>query len=688
MHTKMRNVAGISQTDAQKSSDMFAKCRYMDEITGGRGIIFATGTPVSNSMVELYTMMRYLQYDMLEQGFTDSTGKTHSLKHFDNWAATFGEQVTAVELKPEGTGFRAKTRFARFYNLPELMNLWKETADIQTADMLKLPVPEAEYITIQTEPSEAQKQMVQALAERAEKIRKEKIDPSVDNMLKITSDGRKLALDQRILNPLLPDDPGSKVNACVDNVFKIWEESTPTKGAQLIFSDLSTPKGKAEKKKEKSGKEEENGETNENEEDLETDMLESSVYEDIKKKLIAKGIPEKEIAFIHDAHTETQKAELFAKVRNGQVRVLLGSTQKMGAGTNVQRRLVASHDLDCPWRPADLEQRAGRIIRRGNDNKKVKIFRYVTKGTFDAYTWGLVESKQKFIGQIMTSKSPARSIEDVDATALSYAEVKMLATGDPRIKEKMDLDIQVTKLKMLKANHTGQQYEMQDKVRAYYPNKMKETQLFIDCLSADLPTLQAHPAKEDAFSMTIFGKVYTDRKDAGDVIIKACKTMTDPDKPVELGEYRGFPMRLCFDGGKYKVTMKQHLTYTAELSGDSVIGNITRINNALEKIPQNLENHKRNLVTLQKELESAQEEAARPFPQEEELAQKSARLTELNTALDNEEKKGAEEPAREEDGEPEQAADKPSILKTLREYDRPAPAPVGEPRAQRQEVAL
>ena len=688
MHTKMRNVAGISQTDAQKSSDMFAKCRYMDEITGGRGIIFATGTPVSNSMVELYTMMRYLQYDMLEQGFIDSTGKTHSLKHFDNWAATFGEQVTAVELKPEGTGFRAKTRFARFYNLPELMNLWKEAADIQTADMLKLPVPEAEYITIQTEPSEAQKQMVQALAERAEKIRKEKIDPSIDNMLKITSDGRKLALDQRILNPLLPDDPGSKVNACVDNVFKIWEESTSTKGAQLIFSDLSTPKGKAEKKKTKPGKEEENGEASENEEDLETDMLESSVYEDIKKKLIAKGIPEKEIAFIHDAHTETQKAELFAKVRNGQVRVLLGSTQKMGAGTNVQRRLVASHDLDCPWRPADLEQRAGRIIRRGNDNKKVKIFRYVTKGTFDAYTWGLVESKQKFIGQIMTSKSPARSIEDVDATALSYAEVKMLATGDPRIKEKMDLDIQVTKLKMLKANHTGQQYEMQDKVRAYYPNKMKETQLFIDCLSADLPTLQAHPAREDAFSMTLFGKVYTDRKDAGEEIIKACKAMTDPDKPVELGEYRGFPMRLCFDGGKYKVTMKQHLTYTAELSGDSVIGNITRINNALEKIPQNLENHKRNLVTLQKELESAQEEAARPFPQEEELAQKSARLTELNTALDNEEKKGAEEPAREEDSEPEQTADKPSILKTLREYERPTPVPVGVQRGDRQEEAL
>ncbi|WP_331477036.1 helicase-related protein [Blautia sp.] len=691
MHTKMRNVAGISQTRAQKSSDMFAKCRYMDEITGGRGVVFATGTPVSNSMVELYTMMRYLQYNMLEQGYQDSTGKTRSLKHFDNWAATFGEQVTAVELKPEGTGFRLKTRFARFYNLPELMNLWKEAADIQTADMLKLPVPEAEYITIQTEPSEAQKKMVQGLAERAEKIRKEKIDPSIDNMLKITSDGRKLALDQRIMNPLLPDDPGSKVNACVENVFQIWRESTPSKGTQLIFSDLSTPKGRADQKKE-TEKEAEGPDDGKEPETGEETVMEASVYEDIRKKLIAKGIPAEEIAFIHDANTENQKAELFAKVRSGQVRVLLGSTQKMGAGTNVQTKLIASHDLDCPWRPADLEQRAGRIVRRGNENSHVKIFRYVTKGTFDAYTWGLVESKQKFIGQIMTSKSPARSIEDVDATALSYAEVKMLATGDQRIKEKMDLDIQVTKLKMLKSNHTAQQYEMQDKVRGYYPNKIKETELLIDCLKADLPLLEAHPVKEDAFTMEVMGTVYTDRKEAGQAIVAACRLMEDPDKDVELGSYRGFPMKLSFDGTKFKVTMKQYLTHTAELSSD-VVGNITRINNALEKIPQSLKNHQENLERLHTELESAKEEAERPFPQEEELAEKSARLAELNTVLDNEEKgRGAgqetpeEEPGREESETPERAAGKPSILKSLKEYERPAPVISGREKSQEREV--
>lgn len=634
-------------------------------------------------MVELYTMMRYLQYSMLEEGYRDSTGKVRSLKHFDNWAATFGEQVTAVELKPEGTGFRLKTRFARFYNLPELMNRWKEAADIQTADMLKLPVPEAEYITIQTEPSEAQKAMVQSLAERAEKIRKEKIDPREDNMLKITSDGRKLALDQRIMNPLLADDPGSKVNACVDNVFKIWRESTPTKGTQLIFSDLSTPKGRAEPKKEetKEGAEAE-GEAAATEEET---IMEASVYEDIRKKLIAKGIPPHEIAFIHDANTEAQKAELFAKVRNGQVRVLLGSTQKMGAGTNVQTKLVASHDLDCPWRPADLEQRAGRIVRRGNENEKVRIFRYVTKGTFDAYTWGLVESKQKFIGQIMTSKSPARSIEDVDATALSYAEVKMLATGDTRIKEKMDLDIQVTKLKMLKSNHQAQQYEMQDKVRGYYPNKIKETQLYIDCLNADLPVLEAHPAKEDAFSMTVMGTVYTERKEAGKAIVAACRLMDDPGKEIELGEYRGFPMKLCFDGAKFKVTMKQHLTHTAELS-DDVVGNITRINNALEKIPQSLERHRENMARLHKELESAKEEAERPFAQEAELLEKSARLAELNTVLDNEEKGRGGEPAREPEEDDGREGGKPSILKSLKEYERPAPAAYGAGRGQEREA--
>jgi len=606
-------------------------------------VVFATGTPVSNSMVELYTMMRYLQYDMLEEGYRDSTGKVRSLKHFDNWAATFGEQVTAVELKPEGTGFRLKTRFARFYNLPELMNRWKEAADIQMADMLNLPVPEAEYITIQTEPSEAQKAMVQSLADRAEKIRKERIDPRIDNMLKITSDGRKLALDQRIMNPLLPDDPGSKVNACVENVFNIWQESAQTKGTQLIFSDLSTPKGRAEPKKEETTEGAEGAETEgEDTATQEETLMEASVYEDIRKKLIAKGIPPQEIAFIHDANTETQKAELFAKVRNGQVRVLLGSTQKMGAGTNVQTRLIASHDLDCPWRPADLEQRAGRIVRRGNENKKVRIFRYVTKGTFDAYTWGLVESKQKFIGQIMTSKSPARSIEDVDATALSYAEVKMLATGDVRIKEKMDLDIQVTRLKMLKSNHQAQQYDMQDRVRGYYPQKIKETQLYIDCLNADLPILEAHPVREDVFSMTVMGSVYTERKEAGMAIVAACRLMDDPGKEIELGEYRGFPMKLCFDGGKFKVTMKRHLTYTAELS-DDVAGNVTRINNAMEKISQSLERHKENMERLHRELKSAKEEAERPFPQEAELAKKVARLAELNRQLEHDDKENESE---------------------------------------------
>ena len=787
LQTKMRNIAGISQSDAQKSSDMFAKCRYLDEITGGKGIIFATGTPISNSVVELYTMMRYLQYGMLEQGLKDSTGQTRSLLHFDNWAATFGEQVTAVELKPEGTGFRLKTRFSRFYNLPELMNLWKEAADIQTAEMLNLPVPEAEYVTIQTEPSAAQKEMVKGLAERAEKIRNEKLDPAIDNMLKVTSDGRKLALDQRIMNPLLPDDPGSKVNACVENVFRIWQETADKRGAQLIFSDLSTPKGKTAAKKDGPEQETEDrgagrkesrfrgkedrstdqekmrpygnaavGRNTEGtaEEDREEsvpqggavvaagtsmtgendiagdaaamegepsdlsaveDRMEASVYEDIRKKLIARGVPAEEVAFIHSANTETQKAELFAKVRDGRVRILLGSTQKMGAGTNVQTRLVASHDLDCPWRPADLEQRAGRIIRRGNENKHVQIYRYVTKGTFDAYTWGLVESKQKFIGQVMTGKSPVRSMEDVDATALSYAEVKMLATGDVRIKEKMDLDIQVTKLKMLKSNHLSQQYELQDRVWGYYPDKMKETQLYIDCLEADLPILEAHPAKEDAFAMTVMETAYTDRKEAGKAIVAACRLIDEPGKETELGEYRGFPMKLSFSAAKFKVTMKQHLTYTAELS-DDIVGNIARINNALERIPQSLDAHREELVRLQGEMENAKQEMEKPFLQEQELAEKSARLAELNAVLDHEEKGGGEEPEKEKgtikgQGKPEkdnsekekpgkeeahgngkdclgkEPGGRPSILKALKEYEPPAPAKSGMGRKVEREVA-
>lgn len=644
LYTKMRNVAGISQTAAKKSSDMFAKCRYMDEKTGGKGVVFATGTPVSNSMVELYTMMRYLQYDMLEEGFEDSTGQRHSLKHFDNWATTFGEQVTAVELKPEGTGFRLKTRFARFYNLPELMNLWKEVADIQTADMLNLPVPEAEYITIQTDASEAQKQMVQALAERAERIRTERLDPSIDNMLKVTSDGRKLALDQRIINPLLADEPGSKVNTCVSNAFQIWQDTAAEKSTQLIFSDLSTPKGRTEPKRNKA-EEDERGD-GESENTAEEISLMSSVYEDIRDKLVAKGVPREEVAFIHDAKTEVQKAELFAKVRSGKVRVLLGSTQKMGAGTNVQKKLIALHDLDCPWRPADLEQRSGRIVRRGNDNKKVRIFRYVTKGTFDAYTWGLVESKQRFIGQIMTSKSPVRSAEDVDATALSYAEVKMLAAGDPRIKEKMDLDIQVTRLKLLKANHQSQQYDLQDKVRSYYPRRIKETNLYIDCLKADLPRLNENPVREDLFKMVVMGKSYTERKKAGEAVTQACRNIVHRDMEIELGEYRGFPMRLGFDGLNFEITMKGHLTYTAKISEDA-LGNVTRINNVLEKIPQKLAEYRENLEQLKKELGSAEEEAARPFPHERELAEKTERLALLNGQLEYEGKETGQESLKE-----------------------------------------
>ena len=571
LHTKMSRVAGIAQTDAQKSSDMYGKCRYMDEITGGRGITFATGTPISNSMVELYTMMRYLQFDTLVE---------NGHRHFDNWAADFGEKVTAMELKPEGTGFRTKTRFAKFYNLPELINIWKEAADIQTADMLKLPTPEAEYITVTTEPSSFQQEMVAELGERAEAVRNREVEPDEDNMLKITSDGRKLALDQRLQNPLLPDDPDSKVNACVKNVLAEWRDSADIRGTQLIFCDLSTPKN--------------DGKFN--------------VYNDIKEKLIAQGIPQEEIAFIHDANTEAQKAELFAKVRRGQVRVLIGSTQKMGAGTNVQDRIVASHDLDCPWRPADLEQRAGRSLRQGNMNKSVKMFKYVTKGTFDAYNWGLVENKQKFIGQIMTSKSPARSAEDVDATALSYAEVKALATGDDRIREKMELDVQVAKLKMLKSNHTAMQYEMQNKTLKYYPQKIAETKLFIEALGKDLPIVQAHPAKDDAFSMTVMGQTFTERKEAGEAIIKACLLMPDPEKPLDLGEYRGFPMQLHCTGSKFKITMKQHLTYTAELADDPV-GNVTRINNALEGMAEKIKGHENHLERLEKELVNAREES-------------------------------------------------------------------------------
>ena len=625
-HTKMRNVAGIAQTEAQKSSDLFAKCRYLDEITGGRGVTFATGTPVSNSMVELYTMMRYLQFDALQE---------RGLGHFDSWAADFGEKVTAIELSPEGTGFRSKTRFAKFYNLPELMNLWKESADIQTADMLNLPVPKAEYITVTTEPSEHQQEMVANLAERADQVRNRTVDPSVDNLLKITSDGRKLALDQRLQNELLPDDADSKVNACVENICSVWKESMDTKGTQLVFCDLSTPHY--------------DGTFN--------------VYDDMKNKLIEKGIPPEEIAYIHDANTELQKAELFAKVRKGQVRVLLGSTQKMGAGTNVQTKLIALHHLDCPWRPSDIEQREGRILRQGNENPEVKIYQYVTKGTFDAYNWGLVENKQKFIGQIMTSKSPARSAEDVDATALSYAEVKALATGDDRIREKMELDIEVSKLRMLKSSHTAQIYELEDKISLYYPQKIAQTELYIEALQKDLPVLMGHPIKDDAFSMLVSGQLYTERKAAGEAIIAACKTMTDPNQKINLGEYRGFPMTLSLNGQTFQVSLKQNLNYTAEIANDPS-GNITRINHVLEKIPDHLKVQQERLLALQSELEQAKEEVKRPFPKEEELMQKSERLTQLNKELDLDEKQSDKSPQ-------EEKKEKSSILKALKQFETP-----------------
>ena len=596
--TKMRNVAGIGQSEAQKSSDMFAKCRYLDEITGGRGVVFATGTPVSNSMVELYTMMRYLQYDLL---------KSSGLEHFDSWAANFGETITALEMAPEGTGFRSKTRFAKFFNLPELMAMWREAADIQTADMLRLPVPAAEKITEVTTPSDFQRDLVADLGERAEAVRNREVEPREDNMLKITSDGRKLALDQRLSDPTLPDDPESKVNACVRNVLQVWQDTEEIKGTQLVFCDLSTPKG--------------DGSFN--------------VYDDMKQKMMAQGVPPEEIAFIHDAKTEVQKAELFAKVRKGQVRVLLGSTAKMGAGTNVQTRLTALHHLDCPWRPADIEQREGRILRQGNMNQTVKIYKYVTENTFDAYNWSILENKQKFIGQLMSGKNPSRSCEDVDEAALSYAEVKALASGDPRIIEMTDLDSQVTKLKLLKANHEGQRYMLEDRLIQFFPKAINGTKEQIQGLEGDLAVLQAHPQPDkEHFSITVAGQTYTERKAAGQAIIDACTKMTDVSQRVELGEYRGFPMTLWADTAtqKFQVTMKQNLSHTIELGSDPV-GNIARLDNALAAIAENLEQNKGKLENLTAQMEEAKLEVKRPFPQEQELVEKTSRLNVLRIAL-------------------------------------------------------
>ena len=599
LYTKMRNVGGIAQTEAQKSSDLFMKCRYLDEITGGRGTVFATGTPISNSMVELYTIQRYLQYETLVE---------NGLQHFDAWASTFGETVTAYELKPEGTGYRTKTRFAKFYNLPELMAMFKQVADIKTADTLNLPTPTPHYHNVAVKPSEMQKTMVADLAERAEKVRGGNVDPSVDNMLKITNDGRKLALDQRMINPMLPDNEGSKINACVDNIFTIWQDNTDKKSAQLVFCDLSTPKPDAE----------------------------FSVYTDIRQKLIERGVPESEIRFIHEAKTEVQKQELFKKVRKGEVRVLLGSTQKMGAGTNVQNKLIALHDIDCPWRPSDLEQRSGRIIRQGNENPDVEIYRYVTEETFDAYLYQLVEGKQKFAAQIMTSKSPVRTAEDIDDTALSYAEIKMLATGNPYIKEKMDLDIQVNKLKMLKSYYLSQKYDLEDKIIKFYPQEIALQTARIKGLKADLEIQKTHPKEIDGkfVGMTIQGTEYKDKAEAGKAIIEFCKTKTNADTEI-LGEYRGFKMEIEFNQYEraYVVTLRENSSYHVTL-GTDIHGNITRLDNAIDGIESRLNKAEEQLANTQAQLETAKVEVEKPFAQEDELQQKMARLTELNALLD------------------------------------------------------
>ena len=603
LYTKMRNVGGIAQTEAQKSSDLFMKCRYLDEITGGRGTVFATGTPISNSMVELYTIQRYLQYNTLVK---------NGLQHFDAWASTFGETITAVELTPEGTGYRAKTRFAKFYNLPELMAMFKEIADIKTADMLNLPVPEAKYHNIAVKPSEMQKEMVASLAERAEQVRGGGVDASVDNMLKITNDGRKLALDQRMLNDMLPDFEGSKINACVDNIYRIWEENADKKSAQLVFCDLSTPKNDGT----------------------------FSVYNDIRKKLIERGIPESEVKFIHEADTDMKKKELFQKTRKGEVRVLLGSTQKMGAGTNVQDKLIALHDVDCPWRPSDLEQRSGRIVRQGNENPQVDIYRYVTEQTFDAYLYQLVEGKQKFASQIMTSKSPVRSAEDIDETALSYAEIKMLATGNPYIKEKMDLDIQVQKLKMLKSNFLSEKYGLEDKVIKFYPQQIAYLKSRVEGLTKDVETAKLHPKPidEQPLGMMVSGVSYSEKAEAGQAIINACKSMNSPDA-IPLGEYRGFQMELYFDTVQrnYVVKLKGETSRDVPL-GDDSHGNIVRIDNGIERFEEALADTKNSLENTEKQFETAKQEIEKPFAKEEELRAKTARLDELNILLNMDKK--------------------------------------------------
>ena len=636
LYTKMRNVAGLSTSEAQKSSDMFMKCRYMDEITGGKGVVFATGTPVSNSMTELYTVMRYLQYSTLQQ---------KGLTHFDCWASTFGETTTAIELAPEGTGYRARTRFAKFFNLPELMSMFKEVADIKTSDQLELPVPEANFETVVVQPSEIQKDMVASLFERAAKVHSGSVDPSVDNMLKITSDGRKIGLDQRLMNPLLPDDPGSKLNACVNNVLKIWEDGKEQKLTQLVFCDLSTPKN--------------DGTFN--------------VYDDIKGKLMAAGVPDTEIAFIHDADTEAKKKELFAKVRSGQIRVLIGSTQKMGAGTNVQDRLIAVHHLDVGWRPADMTQRNGRIIRQGNRNPEVKVYQYVTEGTFDAYLYQTLENKQKFISQIMTSKSPVRSCDDVDEQALSYAEIKALCAGNPLIREKMDLDVEVARLKVLKADHQSKQYRLEDQLLKYFPAEIERNKGYIAGFQKDLEIAAAHPLQKDDFvGMEVKGKQYSDKEVAGEAILAACREYKGNDSAVPIGSYRGFTMELTYDSFRkdFEIILKGNMSHRATLGTDTR-GNITRLDNCLAAMPDRLQRVQDTLENLYNQQAAAKEEAGKSFPQEAELKEKSARLAELDAALNMDERDvpvaGEEYSDLAEVAETKAVYGKPSVLAQLKE---------------------
>ena len=656
LYTKMRNVAGLSTTDAQKSSDMLLKCRYIDEITHGKGVTFATGTPISNSMTELYTMMRYLQHDML---------KRNSLTHFDCWASAFGETTTAIELAPEGTGYRARTRFAKFFNLPELMNLFREAADIKTADQLNLPTPTPVYHNEVSQPTALQKQMVQELSERAAKVHAGSVDASTDNMLKITSDGRKLGLDQRVINPDLPDDPGSKVNRCVDNIHRIWQDGQADKLTQLVFCDLSTPKGKTAQSGRIAAKGTDSPELHALEAaiDAETGPEEPpfTIYDDIREKLVARGIPREQIAFIHEANTETRKKELFAKVRSGQVRVLMGSTFKMGAGMNVQDRLVALHDLDCPWRPGDLEQRSGRIIRQGNRNKEVHIYRYVTESTFDAYLWQTVENKQKFISQIMTSKSPVRSCEDIDEAALSYAEIKALCAGDERIREKMDLDVDVARLRLMKANHQSQQYRLEDNILRHFPAQIEENKGFLSGFEADMKTLEAHPHPKDGFAgMEVKGDFLTDKDNAGAAILEAFKDAKGLE-PVPIGSYRGFAMSLTVEnfGKDFILTLKGKMSHRVELGKDAR-GNLVRIDNALAQMPERYKTVQGRFENVQAQLATAKAELGKPFPQEAELKEKSARLAELNAELNIDDRTPMEKAAE------NVVAKRPSVLDKLK----------------------